>query len=172
MKRTPLLLCLLCLGAAAPALRAAPARQAGPGKRPPGETVITASRLEYDYMESVVLFEDNVKIVDPQFTMTADRVLVFLEGTNDVRQVRAVGNVVLVSEGRSARCAEAVYTRGDGRIVMSGDARGDAVLQRAKDQIWGRKITIWLDDQRMECTPARMVIQPETIAGDGKRIMP
>ncbi len=133
-----------------------------------GETVITSNRLEYDYEQSVVLFDENVRIEDPQFSMTADRVLVFMESTNDVRQVRAIGNVVVVSDGRSARCAQAVYTRADGRIVMTGDA----VLQRAKDQIWGKEITIWVDDQRMECKPARMVIQPSTISGDGKRIMP
>ena len=49
---------------------------------------------------------------------------------------------------------------------------GDAVLQRAKDQIWGRKITIWVDDERMECEPARMVIQPTSVKGDGKRVLP
>ncbi len=134
-----------------------------------GETVITSNRLEYDYQEAVVLFEENVKVQDPQFTMTADRVLVFLEGTNDVRQVRALGNVILVSEGRSARCAQAVYTRRDGKIVMTGDA----VLQRAKDQIWGKEIVIWVDDQRMECRPARMVLQPQTVQGDGGgRLLP
>ncbi|MDD5708862.1 MAG: LptA/OstA family protein [Kiritimatiellae bacterium] len=134
-----------------------------------GETVITSNRLEYDYKESVVMFEENVKVADPQFTMTADRVLVFLAGTNDVRQVRAVGNVVFVSEGRSARCAQAVYTRADGKIVMTGN---DVVLQRAKDQVWGKEVTIWVNDQRMECKPARMVIQQETIQGDGGRVLP
>ena len=133
-----------------------------------GETVITSNRLEYDYEQSVVLFDQNVRVEDPQFSMTADRVLVFMESTHDVRQVRAIGNVVVVSDGRSARCAQAVYTRADGRIVMTADA----VLQRANDQIWGKEITIWVDDQRMECKPARMVIQPSTLSGDGKRIMP
>lgn len=164
MKRSTVVL-LLALGAATVGGAAA----APPAKaRPKGETVITSNRLEYDYQEAVVLFEENVKVQDPQFTMTADRVLVFLEGTNDVRQVRALGNVILVSEGRSARCAQAVYTRADGKIVMTGDA----VLQRAKDQIWGKEIVIWVDDQRMECRPARMVLQPQTVQGDGGRLLP
>jgi lipopolysaccharide transport protein LptA len=165
MKLLTGLLLLLALGAGAPAAAGAPAK-AKP--KPKGETVITSNRLEYDYQEAVVLFEENVKVQDPQFTMTADRVLVFLEGTNDVRQVRALGNVILVSEGRSARCAQAVYTRADGKIVMTGDA----VLQRAKDQIWGKEIVIWVDDQRMECRPARMVLQPQTVQGDGGRLLP
>ena len=147
------------------AVAATPVRKGG---RKSGETVITASRMEYDYTESAVLFEENVKVVDPEFTMTADRVIVLLEGTNNLKQVRCLGNVVLVSEDRSARCAEAVYTKADGKIVMTGEA----VLQRAKDQIWGRKITIWVDDERMECEPARMVIQPASVKGDGKRVLP
>jgi lipopolysaccharide transport protein LptA len=159
------ILLLAVLSVALCAVAAPPVRK---GARKSGETVITASRMEYDYTESAVLFEENVKVVDPEFTMTADRVIVLLEGTNNLKQVRCLGNVVLVSEDRSARCAEAVYTKADGRIVMTGDA----VLQRAKDQIWGRKITIWVDDERMECEPARMVIQPTSVKGDGKRVLP
>jgi lipopolysaccharide transport protein LptA len=136
--------------------------------RKQGETVITSNRMEYDYTESAILFEENVKVADPEFTMTADRVIVLLESTNDIKQVRCLGNVVLVNENRSARCAEAVYTKATGKIVMTGDA----VLQRDKDRIWGRKITIWLDDERMECEPARMVLQPTSVSGDGKRMLP
>lgn len=132
------------------------------------ETVITSSRLEYDYKESVVLFEENVKVNDPQFTMSADRVLVFLEGTNDVRQVRALGNVVLTSDNRTARCNQAVYTKADGKIVMTGEV----MLQRAKDQLWGKEAVIWVNDQRMQITGgSRMVIQPETI-GEGGQLLP
>ena len=144
---------------------------AAPSARRPrktGDTVITSNRMEYDYTDSAVLFEENVKVVDPEFTMTADRVIVLLEGTNHLKQVRCLGNVVLVSEDRSARCAEAVYTKADGRIVMTGDA----VLQRAKDQIWGKKITIWVNDERMECEPVQMRIQTSTGKGDAKRVLP
>ena len=133
-----------------------------------GETVITSSRLEYDYKESVVLFEENVKVVDAQYEMTADRVLVFLAGTNDVRQVRAMGNVVMTSGDRSARCNQAVYTKADGKIVMTGDV----VLQRARDQVWGREVTIWVNDQRMECKPATMRISPATVKSGGGSMLP
>jgi lipopolysaccharide export system protein LptA len=160
------LLALLPLVLAASAFGASPLKSKGPRKT--GETVITANRLEYDYAESAILFEENVKVVDPEFTMTADRVIVLMEGTNTLKQVRCLGNVVLVSGDRSARCAEAIFTKATGQIVLTGEA----VLQRAKDQIWGRKITIWVDDERMECVPARMVLQPTSVAGDGKRMLP
>ena len=133
-----------------------------------GQTVITANRMEYDYNDGTVLFEENVKVADPQFTMTADRIIVLLDGANELKQVRCLGNVVLVSENRTARCAEAIYTKVDGKIVLIGEA----MLQRAKDQIWGRKITIWVDDERMECEPARMVIDSSSVSGQGKQVLP
>ena len=158
---------IVLVTATATAVFGAPAALA---KRPrkSGETVITSNRMEYDYKTAAILFEENVKVVDPEFTMTADRVIVLLESTNELKQVRCLGNVVLVSEDRSARCSEAVYTKKTGQIVMTGDA----VLQRAKEQIWGRKITIWVDDERMECEPARMVLQSPTGKDNGKKLLP
>ncbi|MGI6494858.1 MAG: LptA/OstA family protein [Kiritimatiellia bacterium] len=136
-----------CVAVAAPAARAAEPR--------PGETVITSDRLEFEYNESVILFEENVHVKDPDFEITADRVLVFLDGTNDVKMVRAMGNVEMTSEDRSATCSQAVYTHADGKIVLTGN---DAMLRRGDDKIWGKQITIWVNDERMECYPARVVL--------------
>lgn len=135
------------------------------------ETIITSNRLEYDYTESAVLFEDNVHVVDAQYTLTADRVLVMMEGTNEVRQIRALGHVVLISGDRTARCPEAVYTKLTGQIVMQGENDTAVQLTNKDDKIWGRKITIWLNDQRMECIPARLSLidgNPASVNGKGK----
>ncbi|MBN1511529.1 MAG: hypothetical protein JXB13_05900 [Phycisphaerae bacterium] len=123
------------------------------------ETVITSDRLEFDYREFVVLFEGNVDVRDPEFGMQADRMFVFFEGTNEVKQVKAMGNVRVQSADRTATCNTAVYLRDKGQIVMTGDA----VLRRQRDQVNGDQITIWLDDQRVLCVPGRLVIYPEAI---------
>ena len=39
----------------------------------------------------------------------------------------------------------------------------EVVVQRDKDQMTGTKITIWLNDERVECEPARMVLQETTV---------
>ncbi len=139
------------------------AAQAAETKRPrrQGKTTITSSRMEYDYKEAKIYFEENVNVNDPEFKLRADRVIVIMEGTNDIKQVRCMGNVELRSEDRTARCAEAVYTKASGKIVMTGDA----TLQRANDSVWGRKITIWVDDERMECEPVNMVLSPGAVSG-------
>jgi lipopolysaccharide transport protein LptA len=87
------------------------------------ESVITATRIEFDNKEGVILFDENVMVDDAQFQMRADRLLVFMEGTNDVQQLMAVGHVNITNESRSASCDKAVYTKKDGQIVMTGNAR-------------------------------------------------
>lgn len=147
---------------------------------PRSETNITSSRMEYDYAESAILFEENVRVEDAEYTLTADRVLVMLEGTNDVRQIRALGHVVLINGDRTARCPEAVYTKATEQIVMSGPSDNSVQLSSKDDKIWGRKITIWLNDQRMECVPSRIRLVDSNPAkpkgkdknGEDKRMLP
>ncbi len=171
----PLFVCAMVAGAAATAEAAKPAKG---GKKK--ETVITAVRMEYDYAESAILFEENVRVADEEYTLTADRVIVMLDGTNEVRQIRALGHVVLVNGERTARCPEAVYTKATGQIVMSGPNDTAVMLTNKDDKLWGRKITIWLNDQRMECLPPRLTLVDSPSVrppgkdrnGDEKRILP
>ena len=158
----------------------AEAAQPGKPKRKSQKTDITSNRLEYDYAESTIFFEENVRVVDEEYTLTADRIIVFLDGTNEVRQIRAIGHVVIVSGERTGRCPEAVYTKKSGEIVMSGPNDTSVQLTNRDDKIWGRKITIWLDSQRMVCVPARLTLIDSNPAratgtdknGDEKRVLP
>lgn len=164
------LLCIAAFALAATCVLAAPK----------SETNITSARLEYDYAESAILFEDNVRVEDAEYTLTADRVLVMLEGTNEVRQIRALGHVVLINGDRTAKCPEAVYTKATEQIVMSGPTDNSVQVSNKDDKIWGRKITIWLNDQRMECIPARLSLVDSNPAkpkgkdkkGEEKRVLP
>jgi lipopolysaccharide transport protein LptA len=153
-------------------LAAIEAEAAKPGKKGgKQETVITSTRMEYDYAESAILFEENVRVVDEEYTLTSDRMVVLLDGTNEVRQIRALGHVIVVSGDRTARCPEAVYTKKTGQIVMTGPNDTAVQLTSKDDKIWGRKITIWLDDQRMLCEPARLSLidsNPAKTSGTGK----
>ena len=136
--------------------------------------------MEYDYVQRTIVFEENVKVVDEEYTLTADRLIVFLEGTNDVNQIHAIGHVIIVSGDRTGRCPKAVYTKKTGEIVMSGPNDTAVQLTSKDDQIWGRQITIWVDDQRMECVPARLTLIESNPAkatgtdknGEEKRVLP
>ncbi len=125
-----------------------------------GDTSITSSRMEYDYARASIIFDDNVKVQNPEYTMTCERLVVMLDSTNDVKWIKAAKNVILVNGDRSAKCDEAVYTKADGKVVMTGD---EVIIKRTKDQMSGTRITIWLNDERIECYPARMILQESTV---------
>jgi len=139
---------------------------------PKQESVITADKIEFDNKEGVILFDKNVLVNDEQFVMRSDRLIVFMEGTNDVDQIMAMGNVSLTNENRSAHCEKAVYTRKDGQIVMTGN---DAQLEQLGDKasaVNGKRIVIWLNDERVEVSPGRVVLPPGTFKSVDKKLIP
>lgn len=145
----PLRLSLLLAGVATVLLAAndplANAVRSNKGK-PRGETTVTADRLEFDYQQWIALFEGNVKIVDPEFKLWADRMLIFFENTNDVTRVDAVGHVHMESLDRKATCGKAVYTRVNGAIVLTSDP----VVSKGPNTLRGQKITVWINDSRVD----------------------
>jgi lipopolysaccharide export system protein LptA len=68
--------------------------------RPQGPTEITATQeAQFDTKARMGVFIGNVKVVDPQFTMTADRLTVHLnkdEEGGGLNDAEAVGNVIIV----------------------------------------------------------------------------
>jgi lipopolysaccharide transport protein LptA len=132
------------------------------------ETVINSDKIDFDYKEGVILFDEHVVVDDPQFVMRSDRLLVFMESTNDVNQVMAIGNVVFSNEMRTATCDKAVYTRKDGQVVLSGDVRLKTEGETT-GEVRGKKVVIWVDDERVEVLDgASITLPPGTFkkAGD------
>ncbi|MFO7936312.1 MAG: LptA/OstA family protein [Kiritimatiellia bacterium] len=136
------------------------------------ESCITADKIEFDNKEGVILFDKNVFVNDPQFVMRSDRLIVFMEGTNDVDQIMALGTVSLTNENRSAECDKAVYTRSNGQIVMTGNV----VLSQAGDKagtVSGEKMAIWLNEERMEILEGgRVILPPDTFKKVDKKLIP
>ena len=159
-------------GAAAPAAAAAPA-PAAPAPHQPvttslfsisGDTnragmTITSERLEFDYKEFVVAFDGRVRVSDQQFNLTADRVLVFLAGTNQIARILAIGSVNISQTDRRATCDRAVYEKDTGKVSLTGTP----VLTRGNDRITGSEVVIFLNDQRVIVTDGRMWIAPESM---------
>ncbi len=135
------------------------------------ESVITAKKIEFDNKEGVILFDEDVLVDDEQFVMRSDRLLVFMQGTNDVQQIMAVGRVNITNENRAASCDKAVYTKKDGQIVMTGKAR---LMQQGKEtgEVTGDRIVIWMDDERMEVYPGRVVLPPGTFNKGDRKFLP
>jgi len=131
------------------------------------ETVITADKIDFDNKEGIILFDENVLIDDAQFIMRSDRLMVFLEGTNDVSQIMAIGNVSITNELRHATCDRAVYTKKNAQIVMTADVGKNVHLVTMGDTpgaVKGPGVVIWLDDERIQ------VLSREDGGGDQPRV--
>ena len=116
------------------------------------DAVITSERTDYDRKEGIILFDRNVFVDDEQYQMHADRLFVFLDGTNDLKRIVAIGNVSITNEARTASCAKAVFTKAASKIVMYGDEASNAKLADPSQRggvVEGKKITFWLDAEQV-----------------------
>ena len=116
------------------------------------DAVITSERTDYDRKEGIILFDRNVFVDDEQYQMHADRLFVFLDGTNDLKRIVAIGNVSITNEARTASCSKAVFTKAASKIVMYGDDTTNAKLTDPSQRggmVEGKKITFWLDAEQV-----------------------
>ena len=149
---------------------------AKPAKKLSGrESVITSERADYDRKDGVLLFDRHVHVDDEQYQMHADRVYVFLSGTNDVKRIVALGHVAITNEDKVATCAKATYTKATSKVVMYGD---DANLARLHEEskkggtVLGTKITFWLDSEQVEVEGSSMSLPGAALKGkDAKSLL-
>ncbi len=143
MKR--LLPCLLVLSAVA--VLAAGENPFAGRKRPAnaGPTVVTSNKLEYDYKNNIALFDGKVNVTDPEFTLKADRMIIFLEKTNDVSRVACTGNVRMTSDDIVIVCGKATYTRVNAHVLLEDRP----VVTKGEQRLTGESIDVWLNDSRV-----------------------
>ena len=125
----------------------------GAAARTGRDAVITSERTDYDRKEGIILFDRNVFVDDELYQMHADRLFVFLDGTNDLKRIVAIGNVSITNEQRTASCSRAVFTKAASKIVMYGDEASNAKLSDPSQRggvAEGKKITFWLDAEQVE----------------------
>lgn len=134
------------------------ADSAAPAPAPPApstnHTVITSDHLVFNYQQNSAVFTGNVVVVDPQLRIESRQLNVLFEGTNSIRSATAIGDVRLYHQDKAATCDKAVYLARSGQVILAGNAR----LTQDPDSIEGRKITFWLNEDRMDCEPAYLVI--------------
>ena len=152
-----------------------------PGKKPKAkkkdltgrDAKISSATMSYDRKEGVIFFNRNVYVDDEQYQMHADRVYVFLSGTNDVKRLVALGNVALTNEFRSATCDKAVYEKSAAKVVLYAAENGVATLKDESEKggtITGSKITFWLDSEQVEVEGSTLKIEGGALGGQEKAL--
>ena len=117
------------------------------------DAVITSERTDYDRKQGIILFDRNVFVDDEQYQMHADQLFVFLDGTNDLKRIVAIGNVSITNESRTASCSRAVFSKAASKVIMYGDNTSTAKLSDPSQHggmVEGKKITFWLDAEQVE----------------------
>ena len=136
------------------------------------DAVITAERTDYDRKEGVILFDRNVYVDDEQYQLHADRLFLFLDGTNDLKRLVALGNVSITNEEKNAACSRAVYVKKSSKIVMYGEDGAPASLYQGGTKgstVRGERITFWLNSEQVEIErPVVTVPGGSFRGGDGK----
>lgn len=119
---------------------------------------ITSASTYYDRKEGIIVFDKDVHVDDSQYQLHADRAYVFMNGTNDVRRIVAIGNVALTNETRRAYGAKVSYYKDGGMVVLYGDGDTAAEIRdesKEQDQVVkGRKIKFWIDSEQVEVMEA------------------
>jgi len=125
---------------------------------------ITSRMSDFDRKEGVVMFEGDVLVrYSDDSTMSADRLFMFLSGSNELARVVALGNVVISNETRTGTCALATYRRKKGEIEMFWDGKGSLarLVERGQDasELEGTRIRFWLDAEQVEVENSQIGIQ-------------
>ena len=135
------------------------------------DAVITAERTDYDRKEGVILFDRNVYVDDEQYQLHADRLFLFMDGTN-LKRLVALGNVAITNEEKNASCSRAVYVKKLSKIVMYGsDAAPARLYQGGKkaSTVVGERITFWLNSEQVEIEKPVVTVPGGSFkGGDGK----
>ena len=119
---------------------------------------ITSDTTIYNRKEGIASFEGHVHVDDEQYQMHADRVYLFMEGTNELKRVVALGHVALTNEARRAYGTRATYSRKNGLVVLySGDGITAEVRDESKAQeqvVRGKRIRFWIGSEQVEVDEA------------------
>jgi len=119
-------------------------------------TVVTADYMEYDYSKMNAELKSNVKIKDSRVYMESDLIRIFFYKNNSIKSISAIGNVKVVQGNKIAMSDKALYFGREGKILMLGNA----VLLRDEEYMKGRRITFFIDNQRVICEPGMLVFRP------------
>ena len=141
----------------------------------PRSVKITSERTDYDRKQGVIMFDKDVFVEDVEYQMHADQLYVFLDGTNDLKRIVAIGNVAITNDARVGTCAKATYTKAASKIVMYGDESSNAKLSDPSQRggvAEGKKITFWLDAEQVSVEESAVRLPGGALkARDPKKLM-
>ena len=105
-------------------------------------TEISSDTMDFDVEKRTAVFLGNVLVVDDKLRLNSDKMIVQFDENNKLKNIEALGNVVIDSDGNIAESGKAVYDLLDGTVVLSIDPilmQGDNRVVGAEKIIFSRK---------------------------------
>lgn len=120
--------------------------------------VITGTTSSWNLKDGVVVFEGDVTAVRGDVTLTCARLEVTYKG-DKVDSARASGGVVVDKGSRRAIGESATLTVSDGKLVIEGSP----AIHDGNNAMTGDCITLYLDDERLECDACRLEVAGDAV---------
>jgi lipopolysaccharide export system protein LptA len=114
---------------------------------------VTANKLEAEIKEKKVTFKEAVRAVQGDITITCRMMTVFytegqksgVEGSQDVKEIVASGNVVITQKNRQIKGERAEYNHKERTIVITGNP---VTANEGSNVVRGGRMIFYLDDER------------------------
>lgn len=124
---------------------------------------ITSERSQWRFADRSATFTGDVVATRRTATLTCDTLTVALGDGEQIRSATADGSVVVTQDGRRASAEHAELDGATGKIVLTGSPR----LAQGGRTLAGEVITIWLDDERVDCDRCTLSFSGEAIGSGG-----
>ena len=121
--------------------------------------VVVGERTSWELREGVVVFEGGVRAERGEVVLSCDR-LELRHSDTRVESADAIGSVRVARGSRIATGSRARLTTAEGRVELTGAPR----LEESGRQLSGERITLFLDDERLECEACRLVVEGAAVA--------
>jgi lipopolysaccharide export system protein LptA len=132
---------------------------------------ITADRMVTDNTSNTAEFSGNVKAVQDETQITADRLILHYSqsGTsvsNGIDKIEAIGQVRILFDNRVAVSEQAVYTTSDRKLVLVGP---NSKISEGTDEISGGQITFDRNTEKVTITKGNQDGQVKAIIRSDQR---
>ena len=125
------------------------------------ELKITADHSSWDLKARSIQFEGNVVATRGDMRLTCARLDVTMGDGDHIEHAAATGGVRVTQADREATGQEAELTTLRGELVITGEP----VVREGGTSFSGERVTLWLDDERMECEGCEVVVQSPGVGG-------
>lgn len=121
---------------------------------------ISSRTCDADRANGVYLFEGNVRVeYNYDAMLFTDRLFVFLNASNRLERIVAIGNVSVTNDIRYGSSEMATFIKRTGRIDLYGKPDRLAYLREGTDSVEGTHIRFWMDSDAVEVFDTRISVQ-------------